>query len=125
MEPTARKRVALLTLAVAAMAVGISARLYQLGIERSVLFQDQARRQHERRIEVWGRRGSIVDRHGRELAVSIDSSSLFAHPHRVADPESAASLLAPVLGMKRSRVLDKLVERLPDDVVERLRSKRS
>ena len=108
MEPKARKRVALLTLAVAAMAVGISARLYQLGIERSVLFQDQARRQHERRIEVWGRRGSIVDRHGRELAVSIDSSSLFAHPHRVADPESAASLLAPVLGMKRSRVLDKL-----------------
>jgi cell division protein FtsI/penicillin-binding protein 2 len=108
MEPKARNRVALLTLAVVALAVGISGRLYQLGIERSGLLQDQARRQHERRVEVWGRRGAIVDRRGRELAVSLDSSSLFAHPHRVADPERAAALLAPVLGMKRARILAKL-----------------
>jgi len=108
MEPKARNRIALLTLAVVAVAVGISGRLYQLSIEGSVLLKEQARRQHERRVEVWGRRGSIVDRHGRELAVSIDSSSLFAHPHRIADPERAASLLAPVLGMKRARILAKL-----------------
>jgi cell division protein FtsI/penicillin-binding protein 2 len=40
--------------------------------------------------------------------VSLDSSSLFAHPPRVPDPRRAASLLAPVLDMSREQVLAKL-----------------
>jgi cell division protein FtsI (penicillin-binding protein 3) len=108
MAPKARNRVALLTLGVIALAAGISGRLWQLSVERSAPLKSQARRQHERRIEVWGRRGAIVDRHGRELAVSVDSSSLFAHPRRVRDVEKAAELLAPVLGVKRATIRAKL-----------------
>ena len=62
---------------------------------------------------------AIVDRHGRELAVSVDSSSLFAHPHRVSDPDEAARLLAPVLGTKRSRLVEKLRSDEPFVWIER------
>ena len=108
MKPEARTRIALLGLVVIGLALGIAGRLYQLGIENTDRLQDRARRQHERRVEIWERRGSIVDRLGRELAVSLDASSLFAHPHRVQDPERAAALLAPALGISRGRLLNKL-----------------
>ncbi|MBJ95653.1 MAG: penicillin-binding protein [Rickettsiales bacterium] len=51
--------------------------------------------QHEAVIKVAPKRGSIVDRLGRPLAVSVDVQSLFADPARVEDPAAAAELLAP------------------------------
>jgi len=55
-------------------------------------------------IEVGGRRGSIVDRDGREFAVSIATESLYAHPPRVKDPDRMARLLAPYLSRPESEV---------------------
>lgn len=108
MRPETRNRVVMLALVVMALALGIAGRLYHLEVQSTDLLQSRARRQHERRVEVWERRGSILDRRGRELAVSLDASSLFAHPHRVQDPERAATLLAPVVGTSRKTILRKL-----------------
>jgi len=108
MNPRTRNRVVLLVLAVMGLAGGIASRLYQLEVRSADAMQSRARRQHEREVEIWGRRGAIVDRRGRELAVSLDSSSLFAHPPRVQDPRRAASLLAPVLDLSRDQILAKL-----------------
>jgi len=53
--------------------------------------------QHEAVIKVAPKRGSIVDRLGRPLAVSVDVQSLFADPAMVEDAEGAAELLAPFI----------------------------
>ena len=113
MGATVRNRIALLLVAVIGLAAGIGVRLYQIGVDRSALLRSQARRQHERQVELWGRRGAIVDRTGRELAVSLASSSLFAHPHRVTDPEKAAAMLAPVLEMPMGRIQRRLQSKEP------------
>ena len=65
----------------------------------------QARRQHQQVIEIGGRRGSIVDREGREFAVSITTQSLYAHPPRLRkDADRAARLLAPYLARPESEL---------------------
>jgi cell division protein FtsI (penicillin-binding protein 3) len=58
-------------------------------------------------------RGAIFDRDGHELALSVEAPSVYALPAALADPESAAQQLAPLLG------------RRPADLAARLRGHRS
>lgn len=64
--------------------------------------------QHERVVSVAPKRGSIMDRLGRPLAVSIELESVYADPGMVKDPAGAAELLAPVLGIEREKLLARL-----------------
>lgn len=89
-------------------AAAIATKLCLLQIVDSELWAEKAGAQHRRRIEVQPRRGAILDRHGRELAVSLATESLFAHPRRVADPGAAARLLAPVLDASERELLGRL-----------------
>ena len=108
METTRRHRILMLVLAVVVLAGALSARLYQLQVQRSEGLRARAISQHERRVEVPPTRGAIVDRHGRELAVSLATESLFAHPWRVEQPKKAARLLAPILGLSKGKILELL-----------------
>ena len=64
--------------------------------------------QHERVIDVAAQRGTIVDRLGRPLAISIELDSVFADPQLVEDPEATAELLAPILELPRAELHEKL-----------------
>ncbi|HEU5394293.1 MAG TPA: penicillin-binding protein 2, partial [Candidatus Methylomirabilis sp.] len=57
--------------------------------------------------------GMITDRHGRELAVSLEAQSLYAHPGAVRAPRAAAAALAPILGQSRGEVLRRLTADKP------------
>lgn len=107
-ELTCRKRLLLLVLAVVLLAAAVGWRLYQLQVQRSAGFRARAVSQHERRIVVHPARGLILDRDGHELAVSLETESLFAHPPRVEQPELAARLLAPILGLSRGEIHSRL-----------------
>jgi cell division protein FtsI/penicillin-binding protein 2 len=91
-------RVAIVAAALGVAAAGLVARLVLLQVVDAGALQARAARQHRQVIEVGGRRGSILDREGREFAVSIVTSSLYAHPAKLKDPEGAARTLAPLLG---------------------------
>ncbi len=108
MRQVCRRRCILLIVAVALAASGVGARLYQLQILDQDRFRARAQSQHQREIVVQATRGAIVDRHGRELAISLLTQSLFAHPWRVQDPELAAAMLAPVLDIPRVTLLRRL-----------------
>jgi cell division protein FtsI/penicillin-binding protein 2 len=86
---------------IACLALCIGWRLYDIQILRCEELRERADDQHEGRLVVPATRGAIVDRHGRLLALSRESRSLFAHPRRIHEPERAAELLAPVLGKRR------------------------
>ncbi|MGH9788560.1 MAG: penicillin-binding protein [Candidatus Acidiferrales bacterium] len=86
----------------------VLARLIELQVVRHGELAQRAQRQQQRTLEVTPKRGVIYDRHRRELAVSIAVDSVFAIPHEVADPDQAARRLAPVLGLERAAVEDKL-----------------
>jgi cell division protein FtsI (penicillin-binding protein 3) len=87
------------------MAVAIGARLYQLQISMCERFRIRAQDQHHSSIEVPAVRGSILDRHGNELAVSLETHSLYAHPQRIDEPEKVAAALAPILNVSRGKLL--------------------
>ncbi|MCB9724556.1 MAG: PASTA domain-containing protein [Spirochaetaceae bacterium] len=53
-------------------------------------------------------RGTIVDRDGRELAVTIEGFSVFALPHLIDDHDAAARVLARALGLDATRVAERL-----------------
>ncbi len=50
-------------------------------------------------VDVSARRGTITDRNGLELAVSEDSSSVYANPFLIKDPASVAGQLSPLTGL--------------------------
>ena len=94
-----RARALLLLLVAAVVATGIGMRLawWQI-VERDPLAALAANQlaQHE---QIPAERGEITDATGVLLATSVELQSVFATPPSVEDPESAAALLAPVLGM--------------------------
>lgn len=51
-------------------------------------------------------RGTITDRNGREMAVSLMTKSLYIAPNHVKDPETLASDLAPLINMSEQEILD-------------------
>lgn len=76
---------------------------------------EQLRERHARlfqtTIHLEPRRGSILDRKGRELAVSIKAHSLFADPREIKAPRYTARMLAKILGQKQNVLEAKLKER--------------
>jgi cell division protein FtsI (penicillin-binding protein 3) len=54
----------------------------------------------EQTITLPGERGSILDRSGDELAMSVPQTTIYADPHQVADPVSESDALAPILRIK-------------------------
>src|SRR5262249_38082707 len=93
-------------LAVWAGVVGL--RLVQVQIVNGDAYRARARQQQERTILLPPRRGSIVDRAGRELAVSVEASSVFAVPEKVRDVPGEAAQIAAVLGEDRREIAERL-----------------
>jgi cell division protein FtsI/penicillin-binding protein 2 len=69
----------------------------RLGYLQLVHYSDylaKAQRQQQRVFEISPMRGTIYDRKGRELAVSLPMDSVFADPAEATDPAMVAQLLA-------------------------------
>src|SRR6266850_1714648 len=75
-----RARLILLAVAVGAGLLAILGRCAHLQVIRSSELLDLARAQQERTITLDPLRGPILDRNGKELAVSLDVDSVFAVP---------------------------------------------
>ncbi len=89
----------LLALSISLWAVAIGIRLVQLQVLGRAFFLEQGTRQSERTVNLDPRRGPILDRNGRPLAVSVDADSVYAVPQDVADPPATAAALARALGV--------------------------
>ncbi len=98
-ERATQLRLMLLALSISLWALVIGIRLVQLQVLTRDFFVTQGTRQSERTIKLDPRRGPILDRAGRALAVSVDADSLYAVPENVEDPQATAAALARALGM--------------------------
>jgi len=102
------KRLRLFALFLVLWSAFVLGRLVQLQVVQGQKYRVRAQRQQERRIEVAGRRGAIVDRQGRQLAVSVEVSSVYAIADEVEDERAAAQALAPVLNLPQAKIAEKL-----------------
>jgi stage V sporulation protein D (sporulation-specific penicillin-binding protein) len=94
-----RLRLMLVALSVCLWGVVMIVRLVQLQVLGRESFQRQAARQSERTINLDPRRGPILDRNGRPLAVSVDAESIYAVPQEIHEPDKTAATLARALGL--------------------------
>src|SRR5687768_12251928 len=79
-----------------------------LGTVESRDLGNRALTQQEEEMTAYARCGTITDRHGIELAVSEDATTVFANPFLIDDPAGVADQIAPLLGMPEDEVMEKL-----------------
>ena len=96
-ERMTRLRLMLLALSISLWALVITIRLFHLQVLARSFFEHQGARQSERTINLDPRRGAILDRDGKPLAVSVDAESLYAVPQDIENPAATARALAGAL----------------------------
>jgi cell division protein FtsI (penicillin-binding protein 3) len=77
------------------------------GVQGAQLASEAAYQQSES-IAIPSLRGSVLDRHGNELAASEDAATIFAMTPEVEDPARVAQKLAPILEVPEDEVLREL-----------------
>ena len=108
-----RVRTLLLFFFLASFLVLLLVRLFDLQIWQHKLLTADAIRQQQRQIPLLPRRGSICDRNGKELAISLRSYSFFAHPSLVHDIARTSAKLSPILDLSYDSIHRKLKSRKP------------
>ena len=109
----------------------VGRRAYRLQVEETGRLRGMAEQQYLKEIELPPRRGTILDRHGAPLAVSVDVDSIYANPRMVGEQAPVvAKKLAELLELPTSTVATQLASprffawikrRVPPQVAKRVR----
>lgn len=102
----------LVAVGVAALASAVLWRSYNLQMVEGAELGSKSDRQTNREMTLRARRGSILDRNGTELAVSVDVGSIFANPRLIEDPIAVTRRLKLVLGAEMDEAV--VAQRLSD-----------
>lgn len=109
---TLRKRMVAVFLGVMLSFVLLAGRLAWIQFVKGEELRAEALETRTREVQVQPRRGTIYDRMGRELAVSVNADSIYAIPIQVKDPVGTAAVLAEVLEQPREELEQKLTRNL-------------
>ncbi len=107
-----RVRVTFLALLLVIGAGFVVRRAWQLTMEQGPELRAMAEDQQLREIRLAPKRGTIYDRHGAEMAVSVDVESVYANPRLMrtenVNVAQAAAQLSAILGVDRERITERL-----------------
>ena len=78
----------------------IGAKAVYLQVYRASWLAKKAAGEYERSIKTYLKRGTIYDSTPREMAVSIDATSIAAFPGQIKNPKRTATVLAKALGSR-------------------------
>ena len=96
-EPPSAKRVKLVGRLILLWVALILVRLFKLQVLDHDYYHELAQQQQERTVEILAPRGTIFDRTGQALAISVPVDSVCVNPMRIVDPTAASALLASIL----------------------------
>jgi cell division protein FtsI (penicillin-binding protein 3) len=83
-------------------------RLVTLQVLQAAELSVKADRQHQKTVSLEGARGTIVDRHGKVLAMNVEVPSVFGVPTTVDSPLKTARQLSPILHVRTDELERKL-----------------
>lgn len=89
----------------AAIALICMVRLVYLQVIKAAEYSEMAATLRTADIEISPRRGTIYDRNGNVLAMSVDATTIYADPTKIEKPQATAEALAAVLGGEASDYL--------------------
>lgn len=102
-RPPLRRLAALMALFFLAMSA-IVVRLVFLQVRDAQALQARGETQRMRTLPLPAMRGSILDRYGQELALSLQAEAVYADPRYVTDPAAEADKMAPLLGVRPAQI---------------------
>jgi len=111
-QQTVRSRVLIAAALLAAWAAAIEVRLVWLQVYQHEALLAEAKEQKDRVRTVNPRRGDIVDRHGRMLAISVDAVSICGIPKAIGNPVAVVNAVCESLGNCTARERELYVQRL-------------
>jgi len=80
-------------------------KIYNIQILQHGKFLNLSNRQYYRTLSPMPVRGTIYDRAGRELAVSVEADSVYANPFELDDPYKTANIISQTLKVDSSRLI--------------------
>jgi len=93
---------------IATLIIALFAMVSLKALELQVLDRERAfkiaRKQHHGTSTLLPRRGRILDRNGKELAVNVDVKSVYANPKEVVDTKNTAHILSKKLGVSEEKI---------------------
>jgi len=107
------KRICAISLALLFAGITVALRLYYLQSADHQRWLKLALKQQQSSVEIQGARGTVVDRMGRILAVSVETRAVGAHPPKIEDRERFAKTLAPALELSKADVLSMVSQPKP------------
>ena len=93
--------------------VAISARLIYLQLSRHDKLTERARQQQQDSVDTTPQRGFLLDRQGRELARSIDTTSLYVAPDEIPDADAldrTVQSLSSSLGLNKKELYEQIAQ---------------
>ena len=109
--------------------VAVLARLSYLQLYCYSEYLAKAQHQQQRIFEISPKRGTVYDRKGRELAVSLPMDSVFADPAEITDAEMVGRLLSGIINIppedletkiREARTPVRLAKKLSPQIVQRI-----
>lgn len=119
MVQTQRRLIALFVIVIVAFS-GMAFRLVQVQVLEADRYRMLAAEQRERDIAIPARRGTIFDRNGEPLGISVDLNMVYTDPLWVEDPVGTAARVAKVLKVDPQEIEAKLRGAVPGDRFEYL-----
>lgn len=102
-----RRRLFSLLAVVTLLFVAIIGRVADLQLANQERYVAYGQAQRIRSEVLPAARGSVLDRSGIELAMSVPASAVWADPQMILDPGRTATELAPLLGVERGWLIDR------------------
>jgi len=109
--------------------LAVVAKLVHVQVIEPDRFVEVGQSQRLRTVQLDANRGRILDREGRDLALSVLRPTVFADPSQIEDPRRTARRLAPLLGIPVRDLADRLdgdgqfaylARRIDDDLAARV-----
>jgi cell division protein FtsI (penicillin-binding protein 3) len=94
---------------------GISARLVHLQVKQADWLKERAEKLRTDKKSTKFLRGTIYDRNGRALAISVNVKTLFADATEISDVKGAAKAIAKVLNQNETKLAQQLGEAKADE----------
>lgn len=105
------KRLLALLVLILIMFIILASRLIWVQAVEAKRFSELAKKQRLRKELISPQRGRIYDRNFQELAISVDSATVFANPYFVKDKKEAAHKIAPILKVSEKDIYEKLSQK--------------
>lgn len=118
-ERIIRRRIAALFFICSALIFLLVLRLGYIQIINNAKYLELALEQRLRPVPVDAKRGTIYDRNGRELAISVSADAVYAIPGEVTDPERVARVLSGILELDYQTVYNKVTRNVSTEWIAR------